>query len=287
MGFATYDDLISEITTGGKRIPRLFQQNATTAPVAANWYSMLPVGGIPGSHTFPANSLAYQTLTDASTGVLTHGGNVSTDTKHILNLMAMASAGSPPPVVMVVDIGGYYGPFTQSISAQTFTGTPQTRYDTLGGWQMCLINSGTAMGATASNITTLTYVDQGGASSTIPTTPSVAVTASTVAPTATLGARVITSIAGPFIPLAAGDTGVRSVTNITFSAANTGNMALLLVRTLATIPCPTANVPAERDLVMQLASLPRVFDGAALSFLVYFPAATGATITGNLDFGWG
>ena len=286
-GFASYDDLIAEITTGGKRLPLPFQIGHTGAPTAPNWYIPFSVGGIPGPHTFPANSLAFQTLTDASSGALGHGGNKSTDQKHLISALALASAGSPPPMLMAVDIGGYYGPFVQVAGSQTFTGSPPTRYDTLGGWKMVLVNTA-VMGATVSNITVLTYVDQdGNAGQLMPTTPTVTPLVSSAAPSTTVGNRVITNIGGPFIPLAAGDSGVRSVTNITFSAANTGNMALVLVRPLFTIPLPAANVPAERDLVMQLASLPRIYDGAFINFLIYFPAATGANFTGILDAAWG
>jgi hypothetical protein len=92
---------------------------------------------------------------------------------------------------------------------------------------------------------------------------------------------------GAFIPLAAGDCGMRSITNVTWSAANTGLHAFCMVKPLTTLPLPAALVPAERDLVMQLANLERVFDGACLTFFVFFPVATGATLTGEIDVGWG
>ena len=152
--------------------------------------------------------------------------------------------------------------------------------------QVSLVN-GAAGGTTASNLGPLNYVDQDGNAGAIPTTPAVAVTVSSALPTATLGARVLTTVAGPFIPLAAGDNGVRSLTDVDFSAANTGLEAFVMVRPLAMLPLPGANIPAERDLVMQLAALPRVYDGACLAVMVYFPVATGATLLGSLMVAWG
>jgi len=289
MGFATYDDLISELTAG-KSLPLPWQKNHTTAPVAGNWYHLWPVGGQPtGGALYTGTALNFQRTINTTTGALYHGGNQSPDTKHLTIVQAVASAGSPPPILMLVDQVGYY-PLTQSISSQTFVNTTAPdRYVGAGegGLRVSLVN-GALGGATASNITVLTYVDQdGNAGATMPTTPAVAVTISAALPTATLGSRVLTTVAGPCLPLAAGDSGVRSLTNITFSAANTGLEALVLVRPLCYIPCPSANVPAERDLVMQLASLPRVFDAACPMWMVFFPAATAATLSGIATVAWG
>jgi hypothetical protein len=48
-------------------------------------------------------------------------------------------------------------------------------------------------------------------------------------------------------------------------------------------------VAAERDLLNQLPSLPRVYDGANLSWLMYAGALTpvNSAFYGNLDFIWG
>ena len=287
-GFTSYDDLISEITVG-KRLVLPWAKNATTAPVAANWYHLWPVGGQPGAGPlYTGTALTHQRTTDLTTGALYHGGNKSTDTKHLIYMWGLASAGATPPVLMLVDMVGYY-PLTQLATAQTFVNTTgPDRYVSAGesGLQAVLV-AGALGGATASNITVLNYVDQDGNAGAMPTTPAVAVTVSAALPTATLGSRVITTIAGPWIPLAAGDCGIRSLTNITFSAANTGLEAFLMVKPLATLPCTTALIPSERDLAMQIANLERIYDGACLTWLVFFPVATGATITGEVDVAWG
>lgn len=290
MPFTSYDDLIGEMTAG-KRLALPFCKPATTAPVANNWYHLWPVGGYPAAGTYPGTALAFQRTTETTTGALYHGGNKSTDTKHLIYKMVMSNA-AEPKILMLVDMVGYYAPFTQSTSSQNFDNTnAPNRYvgSGEGGLLPVMVNAGsTAMGATASNITVLTYVNQDGTTGRLmPTTPSVAVTVSTALHTTTLGARVITTVAGPWIPLQAGDCGVRSLTNITFSAANTGTMAILLVRPLACIPFPAANVPTERDLVMQVANLERIYDGACLTWLVYVSAATAFTVVGQIDVAWG
>jgi hypothetical protein len=289
MAFSSYDDLISEIGAG-KRLQNPWCKLATTAPIAANWYHMWPVGGQPTSGAmYTGTALQFQRTTDTTVGALYTGGNVSTDTKHMIYQWAMTSAGATPPSIMVVDMVGYY-PLTQSASLQSFDNTNgPNRYNSAGqgGLQMALVN-GAAGGATASNINALNYVDQDGNAGAIPTNPVNAVTVSSTLPTVNLGARTLTSTgAGPFLPLGAGDCGVRSLTNITFSAANTGLEAIVLCRPLAMIPCPTALIPGERDMVMQIANLERIYDGACISFFVFFPVATGANLTGQIDVAWG
>lgn len=95
---------------------------------------------------------------------------------------------------------------------------------------------------------------------------------------------------GPFIPLAAGDAGIRSVEQFSYNVTHTsGTTNLVLCRPLLTLPMTTIGVAAERDLLNQLPSLPRVFDGACLTWLMYAGAATpvASAFYGHLDLAWG
>ena len=291
MGFSSQDDLTSEITAGKRQIIP-FMKAPTTNPTATTWNLMWPAGGDHGQgKLFTGSALQFIRCDDTEAGALPHGGNKSTDTKHLIYINGMASAGATPPAIMLVDMVGYY-PLTQSASPQNFDNatTAPLRYQSngCGGLQVALV-TGAGGGATASNLTVLTYVNSDGAGShTIPTTPANVVLVSSVLPTATLGARVLTTTGpGPFLPLQAGDAGVQTLTNVTFSAANTGLEAFVLCRPLATLPLPTVLTYGERDLVNQIAGLERIYDGACLTWFVWFPVATGATITGEIHVAWG
>jgi hypothetical protein len=50
----------------------------------------------------------------------------------------------------------------------------------------------------------------------------------------------------------------------------------------------TIGVAAERDLMNQIPSLPRIYDGAALYWLLYSGAntPTNSAFYGHLDFAW-
>lgn len=94
---------------------------------------------------------------------------------------------------------------------------------------------------------------------------------------------------GPFFPLAQADTGIRSVTNIILSAGvTTGVYNLVLCKPLLTLPITTLGVAAERDLVNQLPSMPRVYDGANLQWMIYAGSAipNNSAFYGSLEFGW-
>lgn len=95
---------------------------------------------------------------------------------------------------------------------------------------------------------------------------------------------------GPFFPLQGGDAGIRECTNIILGTAGvtTGVYNLVFAKPLLTLPMTTVGVAAERDLVNQLPSMPRVFDGACLGWLCYAGAAipNNSSFFGHLDFGW-
>jgi hypothetical protein len=94
---------------------------------------------------------------------------------------------------------------------------------------------------------------------------------------------------GPFIPRQSTDTGVRSMQSLVTSGnLSSGAWAVLAVKPLLTLPITTIGVASERDLVNQLPSMPRVYDGACLMWLVYTQVAipNNTAYYGHLDFGW-
>jgi hypothetical protein len=174
-----------------------------------------------------------------------------------------------------------------SSSAQTLTtGTALTRYTDGVGLRAFLVPT-VAAGATAHSVS-LSYTDQGGASgNSLPVT--VACTASAIVGHIT-HSGVAANNYGPFLPLASGDTGIRSVQSITISAASgAGTAALVLCRPLATVPITTLGVAGERDLVNMVPSMPRIVDGACLTWLYFAGAATAASTNfyGSIDVAWG
>jgi hypothetical protein len=294
MGFSSHDDFLTEVTTNGK-----FWRNdwnkitGAAAYTAGRWYDMSALGGSPVANAWAGTALTY-TPCNESTGNgtqifgLRHGGDVSTDTKHILNVAAVTGvATGVPSVLMLVDMCGYWPGINMNVAtAQTLSGTPSLRYAN-GVGVRAYLTVVTTTGATAHNVA-MSYTDQdGNTGNTLPVT--VACTASAITPHITHSGTAANNY-GPFLPLANGDYGIRNVASVTISAASgAGTAALVLARPLLTLPLTTVSVGAERDLMNQLPSLPRVFDGACLTWLYFAGAATGASTNfyGSADFGWG
>lgn len=95
---------------------------------------------------------------------------------------------------------------------------------------------------------------------------------------------------GPFMPLAAGDSGIAKVDNVQISATYTsGEFSVGLCKPLIVMPMTTIGVASEREFINQMPSMPRVYDGANLVWLLYHGAATpvNSAFYGHLEFGWG
>jgi hypothetical protein len=303
VGFASLDDFINETTTNGKFVRTDWNKNVlpTTAQTAGLWYDLSCGAGNPGSDSAygGGTNLAFQALDDTSTTSpgIPHGGNVSPDTKHLLNASAFSAAATTMPAVfMLVDRLGFYPITTTTLTTnQTLDNTvvfPTGRHTNGAGLRAYVVCSSgaatTPMGAGTPNID-ITYTNQAGTAGRA--TPAVLPASTTAAPK---GQIVYSGTGagkyGPFMPLAAGDSGIRSVQNFRLSATHTsGVLNLVICRPLLTLPMTTIGVAAERDLLNQVPSLPRVYDGANLAWLMYAGAATpvNSAFYGHLDFAWG
>ena len=292
MGFSSLDDMYSEITSGKFLRQDINKITGGSAYTAGRWYDMSSLAGTPVANAWAGTALAWRSC-DETTGNGTqifgipHGGNVSPDTKHIVNVSALtAVATGVPAQLMLVDLQGYWpGISNNTTSAQTLTGTPTLRYTNGVGCRLFAVQTAAA-GATAQNLA-LSYTDSAGnTGNTLPVT--VACTASAIAGHITHSGTAANNY-GPFLPLANGDLGVQNVATVTMSAANTGTFALCLAKPLLTIPITTASIASERDLVNQLPSLPQVKDGACLVWLYFAGAATAASTNFYMatEFAWG
>ncbi len=292
MAIQSIDQLVTAISAGKTTRYDWNKITGGSAYTAGRWYDFSMLGGSPIANAWAGTALAWKTC-DEATGNGTqifgmrHGGNVSTDIKHLLNMNAWSTAATGVPgTLMLVDLQGYWpGISNNTSSAQTLTGTPSLRYANGAGCRLYWVQT-SAAGATAQNIA-LSYTDQSAnTGNTLPVT--VAMTASGIAGHIS-HSGVAANNYGPFLPLASGDSGVQNVASVTFSAANTGTGALCLARPIAQITLSVAGLMTEKDLLNQIPSLPRIYDGACLVWLWGAGAATAASTTfaGGLETVWG
>lgn len=293
-GFTGQDDLINQVSTNGKFYRADWQKStfATTAHTAGMWYSLFRGGGNPPADAIlgTGTNLAFQALTDATTNAtgIKHGGDVG-GFKVLLNAAAQTAAPTTAPcVLMLVDLLGFY-PVTSvtTTGAQTLNNTVTLPRYTDGAGVQAFITPSTVMGAATPSISIGYTNSDSTVGRATPATLPIGNTAAAV--TSVVYSGTGAGKFGPFMPLQAGDAGIKSVQSINLSASYvSGVLNLVLCKPLLTLPITTLGVTAERDLVNQFASMPKVYDGACLAWLMLAGAATpvASPISGHLEFGW-
>jgi hypothetical protein len=267
-GFASLSDLISEATTGGKLQIVHFTKAGTTG-VAGVMNSLARVGSNPPGVATAAAFAAGETCTDTSPSGLGIGFDNAGggDTLHLTTAYACASVASQ--LLLLYD-RLYHGNWNIATATQSVTGV-STRYtDTTSKGSFVSAEVSTALGATTYAIT-ITYTDQDGNTGHL-TSPALAISSAAIVnrfPHAT-----------PYwhYPLAAGDTGVRQITQCAIATATTGNLNVFIGHPLAWIPTPAqAYTPVILDGINSAFNLTRIFDDSCLCLLELFKSATSST----------
>lgn len=296
-GFTSLDDMVNRVSTEGKFFRSDWQKSTftTTAHTAGLWYSLFRGGGNPPADTIlgTGTNLAFQALTDTTANAtgIQHGGDVGGGTgfKHLLNAAAQTAAATTAPcVLMLVDLLGFY-PITTvtTTTAQTLNNTVTLPRYTDGVGVQAFLTPSTVMGAATPNLSIGYTNGAGTAGRATPTTLPIGNSAAAV--TSIVYSGTGSGKFGPFMPQQAGDTGIRSVQSVTISVSYvSGVLNLVLCKPLMTLPITTLGVTAERDLVNQFMSMPKVYDGACLAWLMLAGAATpvASALSGHLELGW-
>jgi hypothetical protein len=294
MGWTSQDDLINQITTNGKYGNTFSNKTLASAGTAGVWTLLAGHAGAPVAATFATADLTYTATDDTwSEGALYHGGNVSTATKHFLGAGAsVVAAAGAPWYLMAIDLVGYVplsgtnvsttGTKTVTMTAIGSGGGTGDRYPNGTGLQL-FVAADTALGANAPTCV-INYLDTGGGAGATTTFTS----------TASLGVGQLLNTGtaankyNPFLPLAAGDTGVSDIVSVVWSgtAHASGTVVVCLAKPLWTIPVPATGLYTKVDFLNAFPSLPRIRDGANIQFLLF---QTGATTSGGtimVDFDW-
>jgi hypothetical protein len=199
-----------------------------------------------------------------------------------------AGTGNVATSLANIDAASYVATSNTGSGTHTATLYLGDRAPAEGAGVQMFITPSVALGAGVPNIQ-ITYNAQDGHTGAV--TPAVLPISNATAPIGQIEyAGTAAGKYGPFVPLAAADGGVRMATQFSYNVTHTsGTTNLCLCRPLLTLPMTTIGVAAERDLVNQLPSLPRVYDGACLTWIMYAGAATpvSSNFNGHLDFAWG
>ncbi|MEY8688449.1 MAG: hypothetical protein AB9M53_01035 [Leptothrix sp. (in: b-proteobacteria)] len=273
-GFSSLDQIIAALTTNAKGEDSHFNKPSITT-VAGGKYTMSYNAGLPAALTFGAALTATQ-MTNAVAGAQQFTNATAPATKHMLT----AGAGSTVAAgtVLIYDLLARY-PINGTVTAGTFTSTALPTRDkngsTAGAGVMAMVVNANATATTATTLT-LSYTNSAGTAGR--TTGAQAIAASAQH-------RVLTDTQGFFVPLQAGDAGIQTIQSYTLGATATSTqIEIQLVRPLLYIPVLFAGGYTERNLVTELAKIPRLYDGTALQMALLAGTTSSGNLVGQLGF---
>jgi hypothetical protein len=216
---------------------------------------------------------------------LNHGRNVSPLSKHLKRVTVMTSTATALPMNMRLCDYLLYYPFIDegTTDEQALDNTlGLTRYTDGEGVQIMAVS---VAGRTGGQSFFVNYTNQDGVAGRISQTViqnSVSVNGSIVT-----SDRAVNAARGPFIPLQAGDTGVRSIESVTMLGADVGLFSLVLVKPLAQLSLRGVDAPVEADYFMMFGQLPTIRDDAYLNFLACPSGSLAATaLHGDITVVW-
>lgn len=236
--------------------------------------------------TFANDWSPYQKVRFTTTTTLPTGLSLATDywlvrvsatTARVATSLANALAGT---VVAFTDAGTG----THTLTCRL------PRYSDGAGVQAILFNpAATALGAATPSLSLASYTNSAGTAGR--STPVVL----PIGKTASSNSHILYSGAtgsgkyGPYMPRAAGDAGIRSVETVQNSTSYvSGSYTVALVKEILRLNPQVLGQESARDYITQFPSFPRVYDGAALYWLLGSGAATPGNTSygGRLELGW-
>ena len=276
MGFANVKEYAAADELGQCWLTQFRKTVASAATTTNAWvdYSYFP--GSPPAN-FYASSPSVAALIEADKGLKVP--NVSPATQHLKKFNVMtANTGSTANARQRLILCDYllYYPFIDTDAIGEVQSMTNTADDPLvpslprytGGRVVAVAQSASSTVGTF----TFTYTNQDGVSGKVSQASSTFVVAG--------GGQVVSADGvgasyNPFLPLALGDSGVRSIESVTFTAAGGGLMALVIVKPIfngyVTQECRTTSGVAfgaadEFQSVIDSAGAPQIKDGAVLNF---------------------
>jgi len=277
--------LAQAVAENGREWQSFFFKTSVPAAGAGRWADASVGAGIPIYNAYVGTQLEAAVLTGAGNRGLYAGPEpASGQEKYIHSLQAVSTSAGVPVYMLLADYLLFY-PLIDGDSTDTqFLDNTQTltRYTT-GDGVRCMFVVQTPM-ATFGTVT-MTYTNSAGVSGRSVTfgINAAAAIGSVVNNSASTNSA---NAEAPFVPLASGDKGIRSIESITVSGAPGGFLNAVLVKPLAHLQLREQGVAAEKIMVPQSATCPKVESGAYLNWIINNASATAPTLRGVVQFAW-
>jgi len=277
---------IAESDIEGRSTIYTWRKSPSQVTTAGIWFDLSMSPGNPVPQYYANTPLAAVVLRQSVDGGMAHGGNVSPSQKILREVMAMTTTATGLPMPMILMDYLLFYPFIDegTIDEQPLTNTASlTRYTDGDGVQIMAVS---VAGRTGGQTFSVKYCNQDGVED--------RVTSTVLQNTAAANGSIVTTAtasngaAGPFIPLQAGDTGVRYIQSVTMNGPDVGLFTLVLVKPLLQMQIRGIDAPVEVDpFLMKGTSLPVIQDDAYLNFIALPQGSLAATaIHGTIKTVW-
>lgn len=281
MGMVNWADLTSA-REDGRFHSCSFRKVPSQASVAGHWVDLSMAAGNPKPNYYASSPLVAATLSGFE-GMF-HGDAKAPSAKYLTELMLCSQTAAFVGAFKLLDYLLYY-PFVDLDDADPQpmnNSVTLPRYANGEGVRAMLVSAAPTTGGGSFQFD---YINQNGVAKTSP------VQSCSVAPLAI--ATLVTSEQGtaaggqPFLQLATGDTGIRSITSWTNIVLNGGLGSLVLVRPLLDSAIYEVTTPSEKTAKVHSENLPQIFDGAYLNLIMNCAATVAAgVLVGRADFAW-
>lgn len=283
LGFADYADAFES----GNYHYQYIYKTALPAPGTAGYFiDVNQSSGIPVYNAFAGSALTFSSLSGSRNQGIFVGpqpGDGKSKRLARMQLLTTTTSNGVPSYFYLCDYLGFYPLIDADTTDQQDMDNTVTlpRYVDGNGVRIVLVASA-PMTVTAS--CTISYTNQDGVSGrtiTFNVIPALNIGACATGVSPTVGGA---GQASPFVDLAEGDTGVRSIESITFASGAGGFLVACLVKPLAQLPVYEATVASEKMFGFEHQKMPVIESGAYLNFLVQRGSTAATTLQGELVF---
>jgi hypothetical protein len=295
MPFNNVSDYADYRTEGAWQQSSYIRTSTPVVGVTGRWLDLSVGAGQPVYNAYGGSPLtATQLINDnANKGAYTGPVPGAGKTKHLHSMTVDTTSTSFPSTFVLCDYLMFY-PFVDldDISQQTMDNTASLPRYTDGESVQCFVSIQTPTnGLNINGLCTVEYTNSDGVSGRITTFNILGSTG--IGSIANCGNDITTAIsthASPFIPLAIGDRGIRSIQSVTMSTGIGGLASFVLCQSIGAVPLITNLTQTEKTFFSRTGRAPRIYDGAFLHFIANNGVTSGltmATFRSSLTFVWG
>lgn len=276
-------DIANAHETGGYHKQFYYKVCPSTFSTALVWYDSAMSGLFPRASYYPGDDYKFTLFPSSEHLSIWHGGDVSPAQKILrtINLRCSAANLIPSRYILCDYLGFYTGISWETTDIQSLTNTVTLPRYTDGKGVMAILVQ--LFGASGGATYTINYINTNNELKTSPVQ-----TANSLG-TGGLQHGQTSTRYNPFIDLAAGNSGIKSVSSLTVTGLGSGIAVLVLVKPIAEIMYRDSTItsPSEIDYFTDKSETPIIYDGAKLNF-IFSPVGnpTGLIFNGYCEFAW-